>query len=55
MTPYIKAAALLVLYNLLVVAVPLVLFSQVNWAMVIAANAYLAAMAAVLWYAQRGE
>lgn len=55
MTPYIKTAALLVLYNLLVIAAPLVLFSQVNWAMVLAANAYLAAMAAVLWYAQRGD
>lgn len=48
-------AALLALYNLMVVAVSLILFSQVNLAMVIAANVYLAAMAAVLWYAQRGD
>lgn len=55
MTPYIKTAVLLALYNALVIAVSFVLFFQVNWAMIIAANACLAVTLAVLWYAQRGE
>lgn len=52
---YIRAAFLLAAYNIFAVGIAMLFGLPFRWSVVIAANVYLAAMAAVLWYAQRGE
>ena len=55
MMSYIRAALLLAAYNIFAVGIVMLFGLPFRWSLVIAANAYLAAMAAVLWYAQRGD
>jgi hypothetical protein len=55
MLSYIKTAFLLLSYNALAIFMGMLAGLPFGWLLVLAANAYLAAMAAVLWYARKGD